>query len=314
MNDLELQDKALAAHFALTYKTQSVVQVFASPHRALSQVEKIYGVDKDRPKLPAMSIWRQDPVPAPDRWKYNTRFPLFSTPSDGSIVVVDRKPPLTVDIPYQIEIWSHTRVAMNLLLKNFLRNFLLDLTYITVDFGEPDLNPPHIGWGDKKLSIQLNSITDNSDLEPGEKGVKYRQTLATTLRGLIFAESYEEMKSVLEINSTFHDYDGDYKYDDWVSDKDGATRDITPPPYVGSITPNEGPAAGGTSVTITGGGFTNSSDTWITFDSDSATSVEVVDEFTLTCVTPSHSAGLADVIVNNSNGSGTLSEGFTFNP
>jgi len=85
----------------------------------------------------------------------------------------------------------------------------------------------------------------------------------------------------------------------------------TPTVAVTSISPNSGPIAGGTSVTIKGTGFT--SGTTVRFDSSNATSVVVVDEATITAVTPAHAAGKVDVNVTVPGTSvKSLDDGFTY--
>lgn len=83
-------------------------------------------------------------------------------------------------------------------------------------------------------------------------------------------------------------------------------------PEVSSVVPGHGEAAGGTSVTITGSAFTSTADTTVTIGGIAAVNVIVVDTSTITCETPAHSAGSADVVVTNRNGSGTLPGGFIF--
>lgn len=57
-------------------------------------------------------------------------------------------------------------------------------------------------------------------------------------------------------------------------------------PAITSVTPNTGPAVGGTAVTISGSGFTDVER--IIFDGIDATSVIIVDDSTITCVSPRH--------------------------
>jgi hypothetical protein len=64
-----------------------------------------------------------------------------------------------------------------------------------------------------------------------------------------------------------------------------------------SITPNEGTTAGGTSVTVTGTGFTES--TTITLDGTPLNDLVFVDSETITGTTPSHPAGAVDVVAEN---------------
>jgi hypothetical protein len=84
-----------------------------------------------------------------------------------------------------------------------------------------------------------------------------------------------------------------------------------PPPVVNSITPNSGTTAGGTNVSIGGSQF--SAGATVRIGGLPATNVVVTNSTTITAKTPAHSAGLANVVVTNSDGqSGTLTNGFTF--
>jgi hypothetical protein len=73
-----------------------------------------------------------------------------------------------------------------------------------------------------------------------------------------------------------------------------------PPPAVTSISPNKGPAAGGTSVTITGTGFTDVNQ--VRFGSVNAASFVVVNDTTITAVTPAHPVALVNTWVTSQNG------------
>nr|AUN35700.1 hypothetical protein [uncultured bacterium] len=85
----------------------------------------------------------------------------------------------------------------------------------------------------------------------------------------------------------------------------------TPAPTVTAISPTSGSTSGGTSVTITGTGF--SSGATVTLGGTSATSVTVVSSTSITATTPAHSAGTVNVVVTNTDTqSGTLSNGFTY--
>ena len=83
------------------------------------------------------------------------------------------------------------------------------------------------------------------------------------------------------------------------------------PPTVSSVSPNNGLAAGGTAVTITGTNFATGAT--VTFGSAAATNVVVVNSTTITATTPAGSAGAVTVTVTNSNGqSGSLASAFTY--
>lgn len=90
-------------------------------------------------------------------------------------------------------------------------------------------------------------------------------------------------------------------------------------PTVTAIDTDKGSGAGGLTVTITGTGFRFGSGdtaqdtvTGVTIGGVACTDVTVVNETSLTCVTGAHAAGQVDVVVTNSSGSGTLSNGFTY--
>jgi hypothetical protein len=84
------------------------------------------------------------------------------------------------------------------------------------------------------------------------------------------------------------------------------------PPSGISVSPNVGTNAGGTAVTISGSGFTNT--TSVTFGGNAASSVVVVNDSTITAVTPSNANGAVNVVVSRScdSTSGTGTNSFTF--
>jgi hypothetical protein len=84
------------------------------------------------------------------------------------------------------------------------------------------------------------------------------------------------------------------------------------PLTLSAISPASGSIAGGTTVTITGGGFVTGS-TNVQFDGIVATNVTVVAPNRLTAVSPAHAKGSVNVVViNGRGGMGTLSNGFTY--
>ena len=83
------------------------------------------------------------------------------------------------------------------------------------------------------------------------------------------------------------------------------------PPTVTNVSPNNGPAAGGTLVTITGTNFVSGAT--VTFGGTAATNVTVASSTTITATTPVHTSGTAAVTVTNSSGlSGSLAGGFMY--
>jgi hypothetical protein len=81
-------------------------------------------------------------------------------------------------------------------------------------------------------------------------------------------------------------------------------------PSAFTVTPANGLAAGGLAVTIEGQNFEGT--TGVTFGGVAATSLVVVSDTEITCVTPAHAAGAVDVIVTNATGSKTQVGAFTY--
>jgi len=81
-------------------------------------------------------------------------------------------------------------------------------------------------------------------------------------------------------------------------------------PTVTSVSPNSGPAAGGTAVTITGANF--AAGATVTFGTTAATNVAVVNSATITATAPAGSAGAVTVTVTVSGQSGSLAGGFSY--
>jgi IPT/TIG domain len=80
---------------------------------------------------------------------------------------------------------------------------------------------------------------------------------------------------------------------------------------ISNVSPISGPAAGGTTVTISGANFQTGAS--VTFGGLAASSVTLSNSTTIVAVTPAHPSGSTAVTVTNSNGESTaLSSGFTF--
>jgi hypothetical protein len=83
-------------------------------------------------------------------------------------------------------------------------------------------------------------------------------------------------------------------------------------PTITGVSPSGGPAAGGTSVTITGTNF--AAPATATFGGVAATNVVVVNSTTMTATTPAHAAGAVDVVVQACafSNSAPFPNGFTY--
>ena len=81
-------------------------------------------------------------------------------------------------------------------------------------------------------------------------------------------------------------------------------------PTLSAVTPDTGPAAGGTTVTLIGTGFR--AGIQVELGGQPATDVVVVSATELTATTPAHAADFVDVEVTTSGGSATLGFGFEY--
>lgn len=84
-------------------------------------------------------------------------------------------------------------------------------------------------------------------------------------------------------------------------------------PTVTAVSPSSGSTAGGTSVTVTGTGFGDS--TGVKFGTNPATGIVIVSDTSLTCASPAGSAGTVDVTVTAPGGTSATgaSDQFTYN-
>src|SRR5207248_4397485 len=87
----------------------------------------------------------------------------------------------------------------------------------------------------------------------------------------------------------------------------------TAPPSITSVTPQLGPVAGGTPITVTGTNFIEG--TSVTINSKVCTNVLVVSSTQITCVTPANPRGAYAVVLTKPGGLGvnfTTNGGFTY--
>lgn len=83
-----------------------------------------------------------------------------------------------------------------------------------------------------------------------------------------------------------------------------------PAPSVSDLSPASGAAAGGTSVTLTGTNFTGA--TGVTLGGMAATSVNVVDDTSITCTTPTGTPGARSVLVTTNGGTNAANTLYTY--
>ncbi|MEL7730677.1 cadherin-like beta sandwich domain-containing protein, partial [Citromicrobium bathyomarinum] len=85
---------------------------------------------------------------------------------------------------------------------------------------------------------------------------------------------------------------------------------VAPVPTAGTISPAEGPAVGGTTVSIAGTGFLTAQS--VTFDGTAATSFTVVSDTEIEAVSPAHASGAVDIVVTTAGGTATATNGYTY--
>jgi hypothetical protein len=89
-----------------------------------------------------------------------------------------------------------------------------------------------------------------------------------------------------------------------------SSDDFTYNPVLSSVVPNNGPAAGGQSVTINGAGLNGA--TSVSFGGTPATAFNVVDAATIAATTPAHAGGTVNLTVTTSGGGTSNAISYTF--
>lgn len=125
--------------------------------------------------------------------------------------------------------------------------------------------------------------------------------------------SYQKLSSAPSVSTTFSAYD---KYGNEVYNTSTAAylllaNGFVPPPRITGISVTQGPATGGTSVTISGTGFTGV--TSVSFGSTAAV-YTVASSTSITATSPAEGAGTVDITVTNAGGTSSTGSGdqFTF--
>ena len=108
---------------------------------------------------------------------------------------------------------------------------------------------------------------------------------------------------------------GDWGSQNWVMQMvalkaSGATSTESSAPTISSVSPNSGSTGSDTTVTIKGTNFVAGAT--VTFGGTAASNVTVTSSTSITATAPAHAAGAVNVVVSDSNGSATLTSGFTY--
>jgi len=142
--------------------------------------------------------------------------------------------------------------------------------------------------------------------------IRFAATGSHTIRIQVREDGLSIDQIVLSPQTFINTAPGPLKNDNTVLPKSGGGGGPTAPaPTVSSITPNSGPTAGGTSVTISGSGFLSGAT--VSLGGTLATNVAVPNSNTITATTGASSAGIVDVVVTNQDGqAGTFVQGFSY--
>jgi hypothetical protein len=176
-------------------------------------------------------------------------------------------------------------------------NSEFDQPYIDVTYGNPS-NPTPAGPIDWSVVPSTDKGGNWLDLDPRGGSLKFGKPLRVNIKVSVpqgmLAGTYTG-KIVFSPNTSGNNHDD-------------VTLTVVPSgPTVSSINPTSGPAAGGTTVTITGTGFTNV--TGVSFGSTAASGFTVDSDTQITATSPAGS-GTVNVTVTTPNG--TASAQFTY--
>jgi hypothetical protein len=180
---------------------------------------------------------------------------------------------------------------------------------LNCDFGEqhPNNNPSDATIGGGLAHEHSEAVTDPelnawSDSKGREVGDKCRTFVEATEFGPALGTASNGAKYNQVLNTHLY-----YYQQEW-SNATGACqqRATVQPPAVTKVAPASGPRGGGTSVTITGTGFSNPAT--VNFGSNPATGVTVQSATTITAVSPAGSKGLVNLTVTTSAGTSAINK------
>ena len=143
--------------------------------------------------------------------------------------------------------------------------------------------------------------------------IRFASTGSHTIRIQVREDGLSIDQIVLSAQTYLNTSPGTLKNDNTILAKSsgGGGGSPNPAPTVTSISPNSGPTAGGTSVTISGSGFLSGAT--VSLGGTLATSVTVANSNTVTATTGPRTAGVVDVVVTNPDTqTGTLVQGFSY--
>lgn len=142
--------------------------------------------------------------------------------------------------------------------------------------------------------------------------IRFASTGSHTIRIQVREDGLSIDQIVLSAQTYLNTAPGTLKNDTVILPKSsGGSSPPAPAPTVTSISPNTGPTAGGTAVTVSGTGFVSGAT--VALGGVPATNVVVTNSTTINATTGARSAGVVDVVVTNPDTqTGTLVQGFSY--
>jgi hypothetical protein len=170
------------------------------------------------------------------------------------------------------------------------------------------------GTGYPTGDVYLVTRCGGSGRGGGYTSTTYDAWVAVTWDLTATVVSYQRLSTAPTVDPTLTAFDG---YGNEVYNSSGSAYLVlapgfVPAPRVAGVAPTAGPATGGTTVTLSGTGFTGA--TGVSFGGVSAASFTVNGDTSVTAVTPAAPAGVVDVTVTTVGGTSALgpADRFTF--
>lgn len=164
----------------LTYDGKYVPVVFATPRRAVAELQKAYKIkNQEVIPLPYISVQRLAPVLDQLRYARGFHRGVYLSDNGKSSLVIKRGTPYTVD--YQINVWDKKRYRLQEIVEQYLSRYW-PMHRLLVDYG-----PPYDAIG---CHVSIMTIEDLSELEPGEDADRMlRHNIQISIEGWAFEDA-----------------------------------------------------------------------------------------------------------------------------
>ncbi len=190
-------DHALMEFASVVIDGVTIPRIFATPERAFARMqEEIQKRNVDDIPLPFISVFRVGYTFDQSRWSdANFRNHWIST--DGHLGYQARYF-RSYMIQYQIDVWCKYRSHLNDLMEQFLLKFDPAMAWIPIDYGVE---------GTVITGVTLESVSSNSDLEPGENQDRVlRESITLSTEGRLYQrEPYTRVPTVRKVEIDYYD-------------------------------------------------------------------------------------------------------------